>query len=377
MDSYFYRLGHAPELALAELKSLTKSDSGWEADRAWALGEGFLEVNQTGSLVYGGRITHRFNKNEISDLNLVTGLRESLKALRAHLPSEKKLGLAIEHNLQASNLIELGKEAGFKKINVLSKGKWPNFGNWKGTNAWILGFWLNQSFYLGFITSFSDQEFWTKLDQQLPHADMRRGIINLKLARSMINLVEADVVWDPFCGQARLLIAGADRKKVFWATDIDAVCLPQSEENWRVGQNLWKQSEIAKMEPVEQLDAADLDQFLDDHKINSHNLAIVTEGYLGFNFNRQPGLDNIQNEFKHQHKLWREILSKANTAGIKELVFCLPFYLLNGQVMYPNFLAKLCLKTGYSQIQALPYRRQDTITGHYIVLVRQNKTEKK
>jgi hypothetical protein len=342
---YFYCLGHQPNLGIAEYISLSKNQN-IEIRSNWLLGESFLDVNLAGSLVFGGEIL----ASSEADLLWPT-IQEVLQKLQANSPI-KKLGLFLPENEflpSKKQILDSAKRFGYKKINTISV--LPNFGHWKSGYTWLVVFQFGKKWQIGKIETYSNQEFWSKIDQNLPCGDMRRGLINLKLARTLLNLTDQKTVWDPFCGQGRLLIAGLDIKEKFLASDIDPEVLPDLITNFEFAKNTFQRfwpprmtaKNLAILEKNWQLDAIELQK----NDFDCQKTAIVTEGFLGANFNYHPKHEEMKKEWQNLQRIWQQIILKAEKLKIPELIFCLPFYQTKTRNFLPDFIYNLTTKTNY------------------------------
>ncbi len=374
---YFYRLGHQPQFGISEFTKLTQ-ETGFITDKAYLLGNTFLDVNTTGSLVYQGEIIKSWeNTGKTSELE-----SEILQTLRDYLLSQdepiKKLGLVLPVELHKKAYI-VSKEVGSKKINIQDYTNNLAYGHWKQTKNWLITFIYEDKIILGRIRNFFDQQFWQNLDTGLPAGDMSRGLINLKLARTLQNYTKKQIIWDPFCGSGRLLVAGIDLKNRQYASDLDGEVLKQEiKDNFDFALNYWSRFRKVdlgseKLAAIFTLDARDLDQatkYLSKEKING--LAIVTEGYLGFNFKRTPTVEQIEQEWDNLKGIWQKLIKHADNLDISEIVFCLPFYRIHGKSHLPNFLDDLVANTSYNYInfdtdKYLTYSRKDSFVGHLVL----------
>lgn len=375
---FFYKLGHCRELAITEYSFLS-GDQNYLVNKDWLLGSEFIHVNLTGSLVFGGTIlglvdlTKDFSK-------VLTLLQENLILLKESKPDTKKLGLYLPKIYQLEGL-RLAKQIGFRKINLAQQ--LPNFGSWKSVKQWFLVIPLDRYWLVGKINTYANQEFWSVLDQDLPHRDLKSGIINLKLARSLLNLTKKSVIWDPFCGQGRLIVAGLDLKRKFLASDMAINCVLETQSNYLQAKPIWSKywkhfqlsgNFLPASLVTEVLDARTLSKSRNFYA--SSNLAIVTEGYLGTNFTQPPSLANIRTELQKLFDLWSQVITQANQLRISELVFCLPVYLRSKDVkqkLWPQFHHLLIKKTNYNLYYlnnhkpGILYSRPKSLVGHWIV----------
>lgn len=404
---YFYKQGHNQQLSQTEFEFLTDSKIE-QKNNDWFFSDKYLPANRTGSVVYVGEIIESFAKDsgdkivldrieseikkiseigeieleypEFKDVNIAKIYTQD--ATEMEIPQfdkedverglisrkinigAKKIGFVVPENLQQASS-KVAKINGFKKISFGSFSRGVNFGNWKRTSNWLITFKYNDQLVLGRILSFANQEFWSDIDNKLPHLDMKRGVINLKLARTLMNLTSSKNVLDPFAGQGRVLVAGMDIKSNILASDLDNM-EKDIAENLEKASKLWYNNHLILNTRVNKSNLL---------KINSEDsLSVVTEGYLGTNFRKYPSDQEMKDEWDKQFKLWKKVLSSAENNKVKELVFCLPFYKTAKGVFTPDeLLKKLASVSEYKFVKLgkqnhfILYSRADTITGHLVV----------
>ena len=213
------------------------------------------------------------NLDELDNKNVLEILGEFLQK-----KPYKKIGIAILTSFDQQKVMNLVKKCGSKKINIISC--LPNYGHWKSCKKWIviiqnpirkisqksqensndnnietrnlqnLQF---QKLVLFEINNFCNQEYWANLDQNLPSGEMSRGLMNLKLARTLVNLTDKKFILDPFCGSGRTMAAGFGLDKKFILSDIEKVCAEEVVNNLEFLKNekngkLWKKSQDLESE---------------------------------------------------------------------------------------------------------------------------------
>lgn len=390
---FFYRLGHCFELSRTEYNSLSTSEKDL-SDSKWILGQKELDVNRSGSLVYGGLLLKSWKDDNDFNNNYSSIIKTLLPTLQKERPS-KRIGLVYLSIDQKKTLLYLAKKFGYKNVAFLNYPKLPNFGHWKQSKNWLIVFETSKyrqyprNIHLGLITSYANQQFWARLDMGLPHGDMNRGIINLKLARSLLNLTEYTTVWDPFAGQGRIATAGLDIKKNYILSDIDESCLVDIEQNFSFAKSYWtknqnflglnNKSPLASLlsSPIK-LNATCVES--SDFNYDFSKLAVVTEGYLGKNFIKVPTKNQMVKEWEYLYKLWNDFLKVCGKLMIPEIIFCLPFYQAKKSFFWPPNIEKIILGTRYDfvvisndlQKRGISYSRSKSITGHYIIKLKLN-----
>jgi tRNA G10 N-methylase Trm11 len=324
-------------------------------------------VNRTGALIFCAEIIQKIENTQNLDKTLEKYLSEN---------QYKKLGVFIEQ-LDKNALFSICKKT-INKITILDK--LPNFGYWKQTNNWLTTIKFEGGLYLAKIVNYSDQEFWAKMDDQIPMADMSRGIINLKLGRSLLNLTSHKNVWDNFAGQGRILIAGMDILEKSFASDIDSVVIPQLQKNYEWATKYWgfnkmdkaQNTVTATLQKAWTMDTTVINNvetlpILESESENQTKIAIVTEGFLGKNFKNPPEHETALWESEKIDQLWKKALLNIEKLPIPEIVGCLPFYpRMNFIPNYtflnnPNWEIQALSKTGF-----IEYKRSNSIVGHLI-----------
>ncbi len=370
---FFYRLGHIPELALAEFnglktstESLNKSQAGLKFDSKYLLTTELAAASKMGSVVYSGKICQKIESAD--------DLAQVIADLHQDRPV-KKLGISINAAINSKKLIQLAHEVGFKKINILHD-KEPNAGHFKDIADWILVFEFYGEIYAGIITDIADQEIFAKLDTSLPGGNMRRGKMNLKLALSILNLANfgnSKYIWDPFCGQGGLIaVSLLFNGKPVICTDLSRAAIKDLRLNldWiehsalELGLNPDKNHilHIEKM-AAENLATASKESNMSGvirknfPKFDFTQTSIVTEGYLGPVFGQNlPERTELYKILDDVEALWKNLLQQASSLGIPEIIFCLPAYkALNGEP-YRIDLDQLFDGTKYELVELLPSR---------------------
>jgi hypothetical protein len=368
---YFYKLGHQGELGVAEFFELTQ-DSNFKFSKNWILSESEIDVNISGSLVFSGEIIDSF-EGDWQD-NLIN-IEKTIKNSEIS-KTIKKIGFISPKGFSKNFLYKV-KQAGFKKINWLNSGDYPTYGNFLSTKNWLIIFTFQERTFVGVVDNHYKQQFWSRFDESLPKQDMKRGMINLKLARTMLNFTNNKDVFDPFCGVGRSLVAGVDLKERFIGSDIDRKAVEDSKINFDFSSNWFSKSPIfqQKINVIEsKFFVADASKIKDSASLKQDisSFSIVTEGFLGTNFEKKPNLEEIEQEMQNQEFLWSDAIAGFDSLNISEIIFCLPFYSLNNKQIYPDFISKIAQRHDYQvynfypQKPYLSYKRSSSLVGHCI-----------
>jgi hypothetical protein len=368
-NTYIYKLGHCPDLSVAEFCTLNNLQPNQENyptyNFQWLVSDIEIDVNQTGSLIFGCEVLKSFDIAQKDDIE---------EALATHLEfnNYRKVGLYIP-SMDKNKLFPMAKKF-CNRVNIVDK--LPNFGFWKQTNNWVITVKTENEIHLCKILSYSDQEFWGNVDQNLPKTDMNRGVINLKLARSMLNLSSNTNVWDNFAGQGRVLVAGMDLKTNFVASDIDLPVIKQLNENLAFASKYWQRTSFNKQR-VEKVATLDLSTDQDATKEAKSEIveqistpySIVTEGYLGPNFRREMSKEQVLQAVNEVNVMWKEVLNSVENLPINEIVGCLPFYpkldFVPGYTFW-NENSKWELVSLTNKHKTVQYKRENSNVGHLV-----------
>lgn len=363
---YIYRLGHQPEFGANEFYAITKIKPEYY-NRNYLFSNYSLPINQTGALVFRAEIISIASRENLTFKKFFT---ESLKQAFTQNPT-KKIGISLPNSeLNEQQIILLAKTIGYKKINLLAPTKEPNIGNLMKTSNWLVALEAENNWILAQIEDYSNQEFWSLLDQQLPITDMKRGVINLKLARTLMNFTDNTKIWDPFCGVGRNLISGIDLKTDFIASDLSPECLPEATKNYNFSCDFYSGDvSKAKLKDIFQADVENLER---DTTGLFNGFAVSTEGFLGQNFTSTPTIGQQRTELAKITKLWQLALKNFQDLKITEIVACLPFYQYDNSKITVD-LPSLLIGNKYKYHiflngeKSLYYRRYSSFVGHQVV----------
>jgi hypothetical protein len=339
---FAYKLGHNRELSISEFRSLSGNAKA-------VINSGFIFSDYDIDFASLGAIVFKCLVN---------------KTLPLVLP--KKIGYVTLD--KQKNQINKLKELGAKKI--LLQNKYPNAGHFKYVANWFIELEAKEELVYLQVTDHQDADNWTKLDMNLPVKDMKKGIINLKLARSMYNLLPQSAkksknICDPFSGLGRNAIAIMDLDLNFALSDNDPSCVDSANQNFDFAQELLHtQSKLVS------------NIVLDAQKLTNPfgtKFSIVTEGYL------TEVLDDFTTERIADERLvevksfWQTTLKNWNKIdGLEAAVFCVPYYLVRALKIYLDPL-ELLEGTGFKlNTNPIFYDRAKTKIGHLVISIVRN-----
>ncbi len=380
---YFYRLGHCPLLGLAEYSVLSK-DAYFENNQEWILSNNNQQINTTGSLILSGEVIEQIPDSANFDSSKV------IQSVESKLKEEviSKLGIAVFPRWQQT-FFRLAKTNGYKKINLLKNPEKLNFGHWKSCKKWLLSFKFEGKIIFGLINDYANQEFWAGLDTSLPNNNISKGIINLKLARSLVNLAGEKLLWDPFAGQGRVFISSLDKERVFLNSDKDLQCLPEIKENYEHAKKYWLQkSKYLGLGKSQGKGGKFPDPFFFDvtkskiEKIEEFSggnaFSIVTEGYLGKNYGYLPSFEEFDQQLNIVFQIWKKFLKSVSRVNVKEIIFCVPAIKTVNPSLTLQMFEKILKENNFTIINPsqekkyILYRRPQTIVAHQVIMARKD-----
>lgn len=370
--TFAYKLGHQKDLSILELKQFDDDLTKFKADDVWYLSNKDVDIELLGGTVFKVNILATFEKN--TDKEAIFEELKNQISVYGESHNIKKTGLYTQIDYQNEVVIKELKSVGVKKVQIQKKASVPNFGHWKSTNNWFVIFYAGAKINLGYISQYTDQSNWNYLDSNMPFNDMRRGIINLKLGRILVNFSTISTLWDPFCGQSRLLMTAFDRTKLL-GSDKDQVAITESKQNIDFGVNTrgtWQNSV-----PLKELDLFAFDVYRDnlENALKSHQIdkdfCIVTEGYLGPRVNQTPNIESQTKTMDLVSDIWNNFIKKLSKTQCKEIIFCLPIandFDHDEQLdLYLGKLNFLNYKLDKEFEKAVVYARPKTKIGHLIL----------
>ncbi|MGL4757913.1 MAG: hypothetical protein ACRCXZ_01130 [Patescibacteria group bacterium] len=329
-QTFAYKIGHNTELSINEFFTLT-NDSSFTFNKNYIFSNIDLDIDKLGSIVFKAKIHNGYP------------------------PMPKKVGfVSTEKKGIVMNKL---KALGAKKINLIEK--LPNIGQVKYVKNWFID---HKDFVLEIIQYFN-QELWSTLDMDLPAKDMKRGIINLKLARTMNNLTNLSRIHDPFAGLGRNAIASFDQDREFVLSDIDPSTEKLILDNLKFVQNF--STLKCKVNKVFIEDATFIKEEFDN------DYAIVTEGYLTDSAHSELYLNQIESRLREIQDFWLNTLEKWSELNhLKEIIVTIPFFINNTKNHFWDIKKDLP-----NQFEHVPffnsdyifYKRSNTRIGHMIV----------
>ena len=344
---YWYRLGHVPELSLAELAAvkLVIEDS----DHRYARSKQLIDIQTLGGIAYVAE--------DLSGADYVTGIAGFLESTEL---KKKFIGVVANQAFDQTAALKVFKNSGAKKIAFIRHE--PSIGDVKRSQIVFLAATFENIKYTLRIVEYFNQDIWAKLEAALPVTDMDRGQINLKLARTMLNFTTSRNILDPFCGTGRNIIAGLDFLVTAGLSDSDLKAITDAQKNVQFAQDFLKTKVPTQF------------QTIPAEKVERYNYtAIVSEGWLGTNFKKTPSVEQARESVQAVLTSYADCFIQWDHVGIKEVVLSAPYYLNYPQITeyITNQLRKIAREGGYQvatpgNYDFIHYFRPNNTVGHLI-----------
>jgi tRNA G10 N-methylase Trm11 len=165
-------------------------------------------------------------------------------------------------------------------------------------------------------------------DRKKPFRDAKMGMLPPKLAQILINLANPDfsqTIIDPFCGSGTICSEAAIIGFPTVGSDLNTKFVQGTIENFKFLSEKFRFDEsIGKFLTSEagELPFAEYD-----------NAVLITEGYLGTNFEsaREMTNEKIEKSSTEILKIWGDVFSKLEKSERKKVVLCLPAWNFKGK----------------------------------------------
>lgn len=209
---------------------------------------------------------------------------------------------------------------------------------------------------------------FTFRDIQRPKKDKKSGILPVKLARMMINLLpfKPESLLDPFCGSGTILLESAllGIKKLI-GTDIEDRAVSDSGVNldWLFREYRLNQNEYQIM--LKKADSRTIDKSFGKNTID----AIVTEPYLGPPLNSAPSLNQAEQYIRNLSPLYKESLNAFFNLlkNNGRIVIILPVYYSAAKTAFID--RKLIFGSSFKIINTFIYNSPGQFVGREIFLL--------
>lgn len=323
MNDYLFVLGKTPKLSMAEIANLLKY---LKIDASYlSLSRDILLVNTSKSLdkLFINKLGGTVKIAKVISDNLV---QFSVSNIVSYLSSLKQKKIIFGVSFYAENispktilnysirikkkLKKSGKKVRFicpQDKSYLSSAQVYNKIMPEGVEIILVKY--KERYFLGKTIGVQNIKLFSALDYKIPHSDPKEGMVPPKLARMMINLsLTLDnsnnrfSLYDPFCGQGRIMLEGLYFGFEVFASDIDRKKIEATQKNvtWLIEKFDLSIKKDYFRTHIFFHDAQIKNQYLKNKKIN----AIVTEPNLGPVYKKIPINHEIRSNFQKLSKLY-------------------------------------------------------------------------
>jgi len=171
------------------------------------------------------------------------------------------------------------------------------------------------SFLLCQTVANQDIESYTIRDREKPFRDSKMGMLPPKLAQVLVNLAGEGQIIDPFCGSGTIAIEAALMGRKSLNSDLNRRFIAGAQQNFsamsdRLGINF----HLAQFEVSDAL-------ALPWQEMSG---CVVTEGYLGINFERRPSPNQVRQQAAELLSLWEKLFVRIAEGDVQTVCCCLP-----------------------------------------------------
>lgn len=232
--------------------------------------------------------------------------------------------------------------------------------------------------WLGVTLCVQDIDEYSRRDFGIPLPDPTSGMLPPKLAQIMINLCvgspkEQDVVYDPFCGNGRILLEASQMGLLAFGSDLSLEKVEASRQNL---QWLKNEASTAQTELVIWQDDARLLSTVEH--FNSHLAAqsavhegrrfIISEPYLGRPLRSPLQAQEVVPWLDELSELYSAFLETWKKAEIEMMLLIFPSAsVVGGSASLLEHLFDRLIQIGYAPKRLAHYSRKDTLVSRDIV----------
>jgi len=223
---------------------------------------------------------------------------------------------------------------------------------------------------LGYTLTVQNIDAYAKRDFELPQPDAVSGMLPPKLAQTMVNLATQEaktgVVYDPFCGNGRVVMEAALMGFESFGSDIspEKVSASQANLKWAGGaeSQIWLQ-DATQPNAIRQIKT----------KLHSQDLYVVAEPYLGKPLRAALTESEANDWLTELEELYVQFFTVWSKAELKPkrmiIVFPKAKKQGHGSVSLYNHLIDRLTKLGYTSSVLACYERPDSFVARDIVQV--------
>lgn len=212
---------------------------------------------------------------------------------------------------------------------------------------------------------------YTLRDYRKPHRETKVGMLPPKLAQMLINIANPApdaVIVDPFCGTGTINVEAALMGYRTLGYDLEKHLVEKSKANFAFLAEKFRFDEGLGAFGVQDARKLSLPE--------KDKCVLVTEGFLGTNFEAQPRMHEVEEEARRVLKLWLDVFRALEGTGARRMVFCLPAWSVGRNTV--SIAQKLFAKVrenSYTPValfdgrQTLSYGRPDSFVQREVCMV--------
>ena len=209
-------------------------------------------------------------------------------------------------------------------------------------------------YYVAKTLSVQDFQSYSQMDWDKPSPDAKSGMLPPKVAQILLNLTRSNrthIIYDPFCGSGVVLQEAALLDLNIYGSDISDDAVENTINNLDWFLKLKKLPKVNLQTHIKEVDATKIKW----DKLNSAEVAIVTEPYLGpplkkILFGRDA--EKISNELGELYYQFFVNLKK-NFSSVKRIGMVFPIFKTRDGLRYVEILDEI-KQLGYTPKQVLP-----------------------
>ena len=163
-------------------------------------------------------------------------------------------------------------------------------------------------------------------DRRKPFSDSKMGMLPPKLAQILINLTNPEFsakIVDPFCGSGTICTEAAVMGFKTIGSDLNEEFLAGAKKNFHFFAEKFRFEKNKGEFFVSNVASFPWEKYREK--------VMVTEGWLGENFDRTPNLDKIEKEAVKVLKMWVRAFQNMEKDGPQKIAMCLPCWNFRGK----------------------------------------------
>jgi len=202
-------------------------------------------------------------------------------------------------------------------------------------------------------------------DRTKPFRDAKMGMLPPKLAQILINLANPkndEVVIDPFCGSGTVCAEAAIMGFRTIGSDMSSSFINGAKQNFEFLAEKFRYDVHAGNFEVSRVE---------DFNFQKYQGVIVTEGFLGKNFdsNEKISPNKVTLEAERVLEIWEKVFVALQNSPIKTMAFCIPFWKIKPQnISIFSKIKKIAEANNFKIQKDFLYEREQTLVARQIVV---------